>query len=712
MTLPVPEHAVNVQDHAIAYVGHTQVFYYGDDFVEVSLVPDADLAPCAEIRFVPPNGQWQGAAGKLGAIGALIVTGERGSGRRTAALHLLAGVSTDDPIYELAPTWKRPGIKVLPAPPGARCLLDISEPTAEPAPADFGKKLVDWARENDVCLVVIAADETGARRWAGSAGTAEVRLRSPDARELAARELRAEGAGERTVILDAPAFTGIWKSAPKAEDTCRLARLIAEGTSRSPEEIADEYQGWREWIDATLPEKKFGARTIMWAAAFCDGGQRKSVLQMSEDLRRRLDEDRGPAAILSDTPSSARLLDAEIKRNGDTVLLSPGQHGLAGALRAYLWDEFEDPQLRDILTDWLIAQLRDLPFDDAERIAHSVLDIVVRFRDDTLLRALRDKLTGEKRSIAVQTLSAAALDPRFGAHVRASLYDWARTLRSQADLIADVCGSTFGEQMPGMALVRLGWAAQNSQPGRPALATALASLAARDPEAVLASIAKWFADYDPPTAGINAFLALASAEEGATLLCARADPASGHPAFRESLIGYFQRSLAEPASYEATIFVLKAWEKLSARGILDPRDTINVLGKAVEPEFGNKTIARLHPGTWDTESFWGHAFTVALTGTEIGPEADASGEPVAPAGSVAGPDDDLGVTTPVPAPSMSATLTGNEIGPEAQTSGEPVAPAGLAAGPDDDLGAGTQVRAPSAPATLTGEGIGASAQAG
>ena len=54
--------------------------------------------------------------------------------------------------------------------------------------------------------------------------------------------------------------------------------------------------------------------------------------------------------------------------------------------------------------------------------------------------------------------------------------------------------------------------------------------------------------------------------------------------------------------------MLKTWEKLAAEGSLDPRNTINILGKALEPEFGNKTIARLHPGTWDTESFWGQAF--------------------------------------------------------------------------------------------------------
>lgn len=33
------ERTVNVKDDAVAYVAQTQVFYYGDDFVEVSLVP-------------------------------------------------------------------------------------------------------------------------------------------------------------------------------------------------------------------------------------------------------------------------------------------------------------------------------------------------------------------------------------------------------------------------------------------------------------------------------------------------------------------------------------------------------------------------------------------------------------------------------------------------------------------------------------------------
>lgn len=74
--------------------------------------------------------------------------------------------------------------------------------------------------------------------------------------------------------------------------------------------------------------------------------------------------------------------------------------------------------------------------------------------------------------------------------MRNSLYKWATTVKDQGviDLVVEVCGGTFGERMPGRALVRLGWAAHKSRPGSLALATALTALAARDPDEVLASL--------------------------------------------------------------------------------------------------------------------------------------------------------------------------------------------------------------------------------
>ena len=670
MTVPELSQTLHVTDRGTAFVAHTQVFYYGEDFVEVSVVPEADLAPCAEERFVPPGGEWPGAVGKLGHFGALIVTGERGIGRRTAALRLLSAISADGPLYELVPTWKRPSTSILPPPPGVRCLLDMSEPTERPPSPDFGKKLLDWAREKELVLVVIATDETGADRWAASAGDAAIRLQSPDARELAARELRLTAEGEaRTAILDDFSFTNIWLSAPKAADTRRLVELVVEKPFRSPEQITDEYQGWRQWIAKTLSEKKIGPRTLMWAAAFCDDGQRGSVLRMSEDLRRRLKEDRSPAAVLSDDPASQRLADAGIKPNGDRVRLDPSRHGIAKAIRVYLWREFEDPPLRDLLTDWLVSQLGELPSDDAQRLAQGVLNIVVRFRDDDLLRALRDKLTGDKQAIAAQLLSRAAVDPQFGAHVRSSLYSWVKDSRSWADLVATACGGEFGEQQPGMALVRLGWAAQNSRPDSPALAKALEWIAALHPAVVLESIAKWLDDENRLTAGINAFLALASTRRGAALLSRRADPATGEVGFRDRLIDWFQRSTRESdTSYQATISVFQVWERLSAEGVIDSRIAIPVLGRSIEPTLGKNPMHQLHPGFPDMDSFWSQVFTIAIRGEDAVQEPDVE---VAAQNTQTGRDpqeDGLAYADPDTTPSPAISTPGTQTpAPESST---------------------------------------------
>lgn len=669
MTVPELNQTVHVTDRASAFVAHTQVFYYGEDFVEVSVVPEADLAPCAEERFVPPGGEWPGAVGKLEHFGALIVSGERGIGRRTAALRLLSGVNADGPLYELAPTWKRPSTSILPPLPGARCLLDMSEPTERPPSADFGKKLLDWAWEKELVLVVIATDETSTDRWADSAGNAAIQLRSPDARELAARELHLTAAGEaRTAILDDPSFTNIWLSAPKAMDTRRLVELIVQEPFRSPEQITDEYRGWRQWIGETLSEKKIGPRTLMWAAAFCDDGQRGSVLRMSEDLRRRLKEDRSPAAVLSDNPASQRLGEAGIKPNGNRVRLDPTRHGIAEALRVYLWCEFEDPPLRGLLTDWLVSQLGELPADDAQRLAQGVLDIVIRFRDDDLLRALRDKLTGDKQLIAARLLSRAAVDPQFGAHVRSSLYNWVKDSRSWADLVAAVCGGEFGEQQPGIALVRLGWAAQNSGPDSPALAKALASIAARHPAVVLESIAKWLDDKNRLTAGINAFLALASVSSGAALLSKRADPATGEAGFRDRLIDWFQRSTCESdTSYQATISVFQNWERFSADGTINSQIAIPVLGRSIEPALGKNPMRQLHPGFPDTDSFWSQVFTIAIRGEDALQELEVP----APADLPTGQDphgSGLACADPNTAPSLEMSTPGTPApAPEAPT---------------------------------------------
>lgn len=216
-----------------------------------------------------------------------------------------------------------------------------------------------------------------------------------------------------------------------------------------------------------------------------------------------------------------------------------------------------------------------------------------------------------------------------------------------------------------MALVRLGWAAQNSLPDSPALASALASLAACHPEAVLRSIAKWFEDDDRLTAGLNAFLALASTIAGAALLCGRMGAASGHTGFRDVLIGYFERALSEPSSYEAAISVLKAWEKFAADGTISSRTAISVLGRALGPALGKNPMSRLNPGFPDMDSFWGQAFEVAIRGEDADQETGVPGVPVVVSGVLAGQDTNTDAPVYTPATPSLSTDMGTGTGAEA-----------------------------------------------
>ena len=617
---------VIVQDHATAFIAQDQHFYDIREFVQVHPVPADDLLACAEGRFVRPTGQWDEAIAKFKDHRVLIVTGEPGTGRRTAALRLLADVFGAERVDDLKATWSQPRRQLLPqVSHGHGYFLDMTEPTDQPPEDDFGRKLRTWVQERNAGLVVVATDEQWARRWTSSAADIVVGLGSPDARDLVSRELQVASAADRIAALANEAFLRIWKSRPKAEGARRLARIIIRnGPECSPEQVVDEYLDWQDWIDRELTSKQLGARALMWSCAFCDGGQRKSVLRMADDLRRQLGEQRTPADILSDAPASTRLDKAKIVRDGDHVFLSPEQHGLAAAVRRHLWDEFEDQ--RTVLTKWLVSQLKAqpaekaLPVDDVAQIVDGLLDLAVHYQDDALLRTLRDSLTGDRRQFAVLAFSRAALDPRYGAHVRGLLYDWVTTSLAQevVDLVADVCGGTFGEEKTGMALVRLGWAAQRSQPGNQALARAFTAIAARHHEEVVESIAKWFIDFNPPTAGINAFLALASTAEGAAMLCTMASANIKYPGFLEAVTGYFRQALTYEPSMEAAYSVIEFWEELVGQGALNVETVIKILGVALAPRVKDNILMRLYPGDVDISSFRGRVFSLAIQTAGIG----------------------------------------------------------------------------------------------
>ncbi|WP_336203708.1 hypothetical protein [Nonomuraea sp. LPB2021202275-12-8] len=188
-------------------------------------------------------------------------------------------------------------------------------------------------------------------------------------------------------------------------------------------------------------------------------------------------------------------------------------------MRRHLWDECE--LHRDLLTEWAVEQAAALPADDAGRVVDALLDLTLLFRDKAIINKLRDALLMQRRSSLAQALSKAAIDPRFGSYIRGRLYNWLSNNPSQEriDLVAEVCGGTFGEQAPERALVRLHRAALKSDPSSIPLATAFTSLATAHRQTVLWTLIKWLDIPESERAGIVAFLGLASTHKGTVLLC-------------------------------------------------------------------------------------------------------------------------------------------------------------------------------------------------
>ena len=398
----------------------------------------------------------------------------------------------------------------------------MTELTEQPPENAFGKNLLEWAAQQSVYLVVITTGSVWSGEWASGARRACVTVGSPEARELVRSELLSMNARYSDASLDATGFASIWKSQPSAADACRLAQIIADSPDRDAEDIAREYGNWRTWIDDQLHED-LGVRALMWSAAFCDGGKRKTILRMAEAFRSSVGRGRSSEEILADRPSLKRLADAHIEIAGDAVQLSKAKHGLAQAICRHLWEEYEDQ--RDVLLKWLRKEVIKYPRDDTRRIIAAVLDLGIYSRDDTLLAVMRVPLSDdERRAIVIEALSRAVLNPRMGAYVRDRLYAWLRSSPDPKviDAITEICGGQFGIQEPDLALTRLRLAAQKTQADSRVLADAIGNLALRHPQKVLPAIARWFSDPASSRAGINAFLALSSTIEGAKLLCNRA----------------------------------------------------------------------------------------------------------------------------------------------------------------------------------------------
>lgn len=589
------EHMPQISEGSDACAADTENFNYDEELIQVRQLTEADLRATADGRFVAPTGEWHLAVDRIRLNRVLVILGEAGTGRRTAALWLLSKLCGTGQLTELEPIWKQPRIDLFPpATSGGGYLLDMPEPPAVPPHDDFGGQLLDWAERNDVRLIVTATPEAWVGRWTADASCPTARLRSPDARSLVESELRTLGAYEKAIVLNSDLLAPIWQSSPKACDAWRLARIIALADPMDAEKIAGEHEHWRAWINDEFPEK-LDARTVMWSCAFCDGGYRESVMQMAKALHEKLiSQERTPLEILSGSPLTVRLRLGKVAGDADRVRLLPDHHGLAMGVRRHLWEEFEGH--RDVLREWMISQVKDLSPEDSNRVVDAVLDLVIQYHDDKLLSCLGKVLAIDRRTPAIETFSQAALDPRSGTYMRNRLYTWLDSASPEViGFIAEVCGGPFGGELPDMALIRLRRAAQKSPPGNTALANGFISFAAQHPRLLLEAIHTWFTQPAQQTAGINAFLALASPPADVKLLFPDSPLEQENAVSTADLASYLHAAIAQQASQETAIAVLETWGQFVAEGVLPEDPVIDVAAHATAPLVQSNVITRLLP---------------------------------------------------------------------------------------------------------------------
>jgi hypothetical protein len=584
-----------------------QNFYLGEEFVVPRPVSPVALAACSDERFSEPTGEWSLAARKLRDYQVVILCAPRGSGRLTAALRLLREVAGDD-VHLLDAAWEKPRKDLFRAlSPGHGYVLDMTEPTLEEPEDHFGAHLIDLAHESAAYLAVITTGETWSGPWAAGAKVAEARIGSPDAKDLVSRVVIAGTRGHRLAVLDEPDLNEIWNSRPNAADAHRLSVLITRMPELTSRRIVEEYTGWRDWIDKNLPAD-LDPRVLMWSAAFCDGGSRKSVLKMAEAFRVLLNAGRTNEQVLLDPPASTRLKEAKITPTGDVVELEPSRHGLAAAVRQHLWGEYDEQ--RPLLTRWLASQLLELPPADGSRVASAMLDLAVGFRDDQLLIAIRNMSGTRGRQFAVALLGKAVVDPRSGAYVRSRLYAWLKGQPSQdvIDVSAEVCGGEFGRVEPDMALTRLRLAAQGSVPGSEPVAAAFSGLAEAFPGKVLTAIGAWLAKPSQVRAGVIAFLALSSREAGAAVIHAGVTGSGGRQIVTEA----FRQALADHATRPAALKVASAWGTAVEAGQADPDVAVSLFAEVLSPYLGENVMACFLPDAVDISTFWGRVFQAAV----------------------------------------------------------------------------------------------------
>ncbi|WP_405593830.1 hypothetical protein OG741_37680 [Streptomyces sp. NBC_01410] len=567
------------------YVEHVHQYVRGREYLRGLGMDDRemDLVEDAFVDVPGPNGPGQvvHAVSKLkhadGPGHALVLLGETGAGRRTAALRVLrdAGVSRER-IRWLVLDWEQPRTEQIPHTKGHGFVLDLTGYSA--LPEDFYTGLADYQKEAEAAeafLVILAAPNS----WDPGPFTTvpTVRLARPPAREIAESHLRYLSDGRLDWLTGAP-LDALLAKATQASDAARLARLVAQAEGDDRDAVKQEFTNWREhlrlWFEKHSEPKDLRERALLIAAALLEGVPAEVVLEAADQLFTEVGGVLPPGGALAGRDLDMRLCSIQASRlGGESISLDAERHGLAQAVLSYVWQQ--RPALRRALLEWAsrISAPQGIAVRHLRRIAEVLAQLSLLPGGATVLAVVSTWIdTGRSahRELAVDVLEAMALAPVTGAGVRKQLYDWAHqknTSEALATAVAEICAGKLGQMYPRVALTRLRLlASREDGRAREAVAKSVRALASIPEQRmlVLSEIVDWSesADETVGRAGASTFLALAEDPNGTLGSPATAQEtasASDEAAIAQFFVRGWRAALLEPATGERAYAHLAAW---------------------------------------------------------------------------------------------------------------------------------------------------------
>ncbi|MEU1661551.1 hypothetical protein ABZ527_36505 [Streptomyces griseofuscus] len=570
------------------YEEHHHQYVRGWQYLRSAGVDDGEL-DLAEHAFVDPPGP-QGSDPVAQAVSmlsrpygkshVLVLCGQAGTGRRTAALHALrkAGVPRKQ-INWLILDWDQPRTEQIPHTEGRAFVLDLTD--YRDLPEDFYTGLADYQKQAQAAevVLVILADPNGWNPKA-LATVPTVHLAHPSAEQVAAAHLRHLAAGRVDWLAHDPLNDLLAPAAP-ASDGARLARLIAEAKDDGKSAVGQQFTDWQEhletWFEQHSAPEDLQERALLIAAALLDGAPAAVVLGAADQLFTEVGGElpRGGALSGRDLDKRLKAIDAA-PTDDEGISLEQKQRGLSGAALKYVWRQ--RPQLRPVLLEWAsqISAPNKIAVRHLQRIADCMVQLALLPGGSTVLSVARRWIETDRvahRQLAIHILETMALHPVAGVAVRKQLYDWAQQKTTGEHLIAavaEVCAGELGQRYPRVALTRLRLlASRDDDQARGVVADAVRTLVSTPEQRVLvlSEIVEW-AESTISTvrkAGASTFLALTDITSD-ILLPLPADQesagegvgASGVLAGRLFVRGW-RAALQEPTAAQAAYRHLAAW---------------------------------------------------------------------------------------------------------------------------------------------------------